>query len=71
MKKGETMYSKIPKGKVLVLRTCDSKRQSRGGFQWPKSGLVNAPDWKPTKECGSGLHGLLWGLGDGTLLDFG
>lgn len=26
--------------------------------------MVEAPDWKPTKECGNGLHGWLWGAGN-------
>ena len=55
--------------KVLVLRTCDAEmRSSHGGFVWPESGPVSAPDWDPTPKCGRGLHGLLRGEGDGTLL---
>jgi len=42
--------------------------QAHGGFQWPKAGAVSAPDWHPGKHCGNGLHGLLWGQGDGNLL---
>ncbi len=53
---------------VLVLRTCDKDLRSHGGFQWPTSGLVECPDWKPTPECGNGLHGLLWCEGDWGLL---
>ena len=52
---------------VLVLRTCNADMTSCGGFVWPKSGPVEAPDWKNTKECGNGLHGFLWGEGDGSL----
>ena len=59
------------KGRALILRTCDKNGLSSGGFQWPKSGHVEAPDWKPTRECGNGLHGALWGEGDGSLLSFG
>ena len=55
-------------GTVLILRTCDSKLQSYGGFQWPESGVVVASDWTPSAQCGNGLHGLLWGEGDGGLL---
>ncbi|WP_422932086.1 hypothetical protein [Singulisphaera sp. PoT] len=40
---------------------------SHGGFKWPESGLCEAPDWEPTEECGHGLHGFLWGEGDGDL----
>jgi hypothetical protein len=56
-----------PPATVLVLRTCDKDMQAHGGFVWPKKGLVAAPDWKPRAECGNGLHGFLWGEGDGSL----
>ena len=60
-----------PKPKtVLVLRTCDKDLKSHGGFQWPASGPVECPDWSPVASCGNGLHGLLWGEGDGSLLDW-
>ncbi len=51
----------------LVLRTCAADGSSSHGFVWPDSGLVEAKDWKPTKECGNGLHGWLWGHGDWSL----
>jgi len=57
-------------GKVLVLRTCAADMSAHGGFIWPKSGPISAPDWKPTKECGAGLHGLLWGEGNGDVLSW-
>ena len=50
--------------KVLCLRTCDAQRRGHGGFQWPESGYVEAPDWSPEPCCGRGLHGLLWGEGE-------
>ena len=53
--------------KVLVLRTCNSELKSYGGFQWKEKGIVEAPDFKATKECGNGLHGFLWGEGYGNL----
>src|SRR6202453_4647360 len=56
--------------RVLILRTCDADLKSYGGFQWPKSGRVEAPDWKPTHACGNGLHGFLKGEGDGSLASF-
>jgi len=57
--------------RVLVLRTCAKDMTSyEGSFQWPTYGPVEAPDWQATMECGRGLHGLLWGEGDGRLLDF-
>ena len=55
---------------VLVLRTCNADMTSYGGSVWPKSGPVEAPDWKPTEECGNGLHGFLWGEGDGELANW-
>jgi hypothetical protein len=63
-------WTKTP-GKALILRTCNPDLTSRHrGFQWPTTGPVTCPDWKPTPECGNGLHGLLWGTGDGGLLDW-
>src|ERR1700722_3076441 len=55
---------------VKILHTCDKDLKSHGGFQWPASGLVEAPDFQPTPECGHGLHGLLDGEGDWSLLDW-
>ncbi|WP_374312486.1 hypothetical protein [Dongia sp.] len=55
---------------VLVVRTCNADFTSWGGFQWPSEGYVEAPDWRPTAECGHGLHGLLEGDGDWGLLDW-
>ena len=51
---------------VLVLRCCRADMTSHGGFRWPESGPVEAPDWSPIAECGQGLHGWLWGEGDVT-----
>ena len=51
----------------LVLRTCNADGTSHGGFVWPEAGPVACPDWEPTAECGHGLHGALWGEGDGGL----
>ena len=61
---------KSSKETVLILRTCDKDRCSHGGFVWPESGEVAAPDWNPKAVCGYGLHGLLWGDGDASLLDW-
>ena len=60
----------MSKGTVLVLRTCSADMTSYGGFKWPKRGPVKCKDWQPIKECGNGLHGLLWGEGDGSLLSW-
>ncbi len=57
---------------ALVLRTSDAEGRSYydSSFQWPESGKVVAPDWNPSKGCGNGLHGLLWGQGDAGYLTF-
>ena len=57
---------------VRVLRTCNADGTSHGGFQWPltEGAVVECPDWKPTAECGNGLHGLLEGEGDWGLLNW-
>ena len=55
---------------VLVLRTVSKNMVSYNGFTWPKSGYAEAKDWQPTFNCGNGLHGLLWGEGNGTYLDW-
>lgn len=57
-----------PSRKVYLLRTSDKDGKSHGGFQWPKEGYVEAPDWNPKPTCGGGLHGLPWGEGDWDLL---
>ena len=53
-----------------ILRTCEADLTSYVGFQWPEKGLVEAPDWDPTPECGGGLHGFLNGAGCGGLADW-
>ena len=58
------------KAKVLVLRTCNADRTSHNGFLWPEGGPVSAPDWNPEVVCGYGLHGFLWGEGDGSLANW-
>lgn len=54
---------------VLCLRTCNADLTSHNGFTWPKKGPVSCDDWKPVAECGNGLHGLLWGVGDASYLN--
>ena len=56
--------------KALILRTCAKDMSSQKGFVWPRSGPVHCPDWKPLPHCGNGLHGALWGEGDGTLFSW-
>ena len=61
----------IPRpGYVLVLRTCAADMTAWGGFKWPASGPVECADWSPRAECGNGLHGLLWGEGNGERLSW-
>ena len=55
---------KLPKGKVLVFKSLKNNMTAHGGFLWPESGEISAPDWKPSSKCGYGLHGWLWGNGD-------
>ena len=62
--------NQVNKETVLVLRTCGADMTSYGGFKWPTSGYAAAPDWNPEHICGNGLHGLLFGVGDGSLLDW-
>jgi len=58
------------KHRVLMLRTCAADMTSYGSFVWPVKGYVEAPDWCAEPVCGGGLHGALWGEGDGTLLSW-
>ena len=58
-----------------IIRTVRKDYTSYNNFQWPKSGQVKANDFKPTSECGNGLHGLRIGqqkpgkwYGDGIVL---
>ena len=53
-----------------ILKTVDKNMKSHGGFVWPRSGPVQAPDWDPTPDCGGGLHGALNGEGDGFLFSW-
>jgi hypothetical protein len=58
-------------GKALVLRTAAADGTSySGAFQWPTSGPVTCDDWHPAPLCGRGLHGALWGTGDGSLFNW-
>ncbi len=54
---------------VLVLRSSRAGGLSHSGFRWPMEvgAVVVAPDWDPSPVCGGGLHGWLWGEGDGHL----
>ena len=61
------MIKVTKKQPVYVLRTCGADMSSYGGFIWPNSGPVAAPDWRADDRCGGGLHGFLWGEGNGEL----
>ena len=63
-KQAETPMSE---NRSLILRTCAADMSSHGGFIWPRTGRIEAPDWKPTVACGNGLHGFLHGEGSGSL----
>ena len=62
--------TQLIKGDAYILRTCNADMTSHNGFTWPKSGMVEAPDWRDDDECGGGLHGFLWGNGCGGLADW-
>ena len=55
---------------MLILKTVSKDMQAYGGFVWPKAGPVSCDDWNPNPACGHGLHGLPWGEGDGSLLNW-
>jgi hypothetical protein len=67
-RKPQARRAKSAVANVLVLRTVSAGLTSYGGFKWPESGHVVCPDWKPTKECGNGFHGLINGAGNHGLL---
>ncbi|HWE98865.1 MAG TPA: hypothetical protein VG248_03625, partial [Caulobacteraceae bacterium] len=52
------------------IRTWEAGGKSHGDFAWDlRPGARNeAPDWKPTKECGYGLHANRFGMEDWSLL---
>jgi hypothetical protein len=58
-----TMDITLKPNEILVLRDVRADMTSRNGFHWPKSGSVEAPDWRDDDKCGGGLHGLPWGVG--------
>ena len=59
--------TRVAKGYGVMLRTVDADRRAYNGFRWPKVGPVKAPDWSPRAQCGGGLHGCLWGQGNGII----
>ena len=66
--------SKVAKApaKTVMLKTVAADGEAHGGFKWPLEvgAVVEAPDWNLAPVCGGGLHGLVDGLGDWSLLDW-
>ena len=60
----------LKRNHVLVLRTCNADLSSYNDFRWPEKGKVSCSDWNPVALCGHGLHGLLWGQGDGSYMNW-
>ena len=56
--------------KALAIRTCSAYGTSHGGFKWPSEAgsVVTCANWNPEAKCGNGLHALLDGWGDYSLL---
>jgi len=56
----------------FLLKTVRPDGAAWGGFRWTldEGAEVIAPDWDPTPVCGGGLHGLLNGAGDGSLINW-
>jgi hypothetical protein len=42
-----------------MIKTVNEDLQGYGGFQYPKKGLVEAPDWTPNPTCKGGIFGLI------------
>ena len=58
-----------PQHRALVLRSCrpDMSSLHTRAFKWPEKGHVKVETWDEAPVCGGGLHGWLWGEGDGGL----
>ena len=56
----------------FLLKTVHADSAAWGGFRWTldEGAEVIAPDWDPTPVCGGGLHGLLNGAGNGSLINW-
>ena len=55
---------------MKFLKSTFANRRAYNNFEWPAEvgAIVEAPDWNPEPECGGGLHGLIDGRGDASLL---
>jgi len=43
-------------GEVIVYKAVDNDLRSGRGFLYPIGDTVTCPDWKPSGDCGNGLH---------------
>lgn len=59
-----------PSTHSLVLRACNEDMSSKNNFKWPTSGLVECSDWDSVHDCDKGLHGWLYGHGDGSASEY-
>jgi hypothetical protein len=46
----------VTDGWATVYKAVDDDLKSGRHFAYPIGATVTAPDWKPTQECGAGLH---------------
>ena len=60
----------MKKETVLVLKSVNADLTSYNGFKWKENGIVKCKDFKDTEKCGNGLHGFLWGEGNGSLANW-
>ena len=60
----------MKKETVFVLKSVNADLTAYNNFQWKESGIVTCEDWNPEPECGNGLHGFLWGEGNGYLANW-
>ena len=68
-----TTWPTLDDGRMLVLRTNHPDyAKCYNDFEWPTEvgATATAPDWDPNprRDCGGGLHGLIWGCGAASLL---
>ena len=68
-----TIWPTLDDGRMLVLRTNHPDyAKIYNDFEWPTEigATATAPDWDPNplRDCGGGLHGLIWGCGAASML---
>ena len=47
---------KVTRGRLTVFKGVDADLKSAYKMHYPIGQTVTAPDWKPTEDCGNGLH---------------